>query len=544
MSDNNDDNGESIHLLHNERPVSPRRESRLRSDQQQRIWTGYLVGQCSSALRTGLWWVSLAPLTLALFHHDALVLAAARILFNFGLLVFSPAAASTIEESSARNVLIWTTFARMLIYVVLMPFAWILLETHLILQEIPAFAHTLLLISFLIMIFVDGAIVAFCNTIDVDCGGAQFISEEYEAPLSEVQKNKFNSFHVACFESSIVILPPLMGTILLAFRDTVTKKDVENLALIGVFSVSFLLCGLISIFAYLCFIPALTAEVVTIEVDVNVEKPMHTAWQLWGNIVEGFRMTWQRKRLFWRLIFLGLESSFEDIILCILVPLYAVYGLGSMDSIFSSGTATAAILGSPPSYNYLAGFFWAAVLSSIGKLGSLISATCMGKCWKIPDFDEDLDGINSQDFERKAFSPLFKFVFLSGISVGCFPLAWHLWVDQNSYWPSQAVLMIGLLLFFGLSNIPKIGFQSLIPSLADSEDDQNTLSMLGFVGTFVTVCDCIVFSIFAGVFNWVGFEVALGISAAVIALNGLIELIFGPCLILPASSSGGYSQVN
>jgi hypothetical protein len=511
------------------------------------ILKGFIIGQTVSALRAGLWWVSLAPLTLALFQHKAMVLAAARFVFNLSLLIISPAAGSTVERASARKVLILTTFARLSIWAVLLPLAFVLLQTDWIIHQLPALADTFFLIAFLTLILIDGVVVSFANVVDVDCGGADFVAHQYNVPLSDVLRNKFNSLHVACFEGSMVVFPPVMGGILLGLRSKFVTTDEQHLAIIGSLGVAFLLCGLISITAYLCWIPKMQKDDEDSKIDVNAESSLHSAGELWGSIGEGLRLTWKHRPLFTRLLFLGLETSFEDTVISIFVPLYAVYALGSLDTIFNPSASSPAI--NSGTYNYFAVFFWTAVISAIGKVGSFMSGSLMARFWQVPNPEElDLDVDEAMELERKTFVPLFKYVFLSGIVIGCFPLAWHLWTHEHRYWPSQAVLWIGMFAFFSLSAVPKIGFQALIQSLASSSESSDKI--FGFVGTFVTLCDCVVFFGFAALFNYLGsFELALSISAGIIAFNGLLELLIGPCLILPPAKrrnvdNNGYATIN
>jgi hypothetical protein len=111
-----------------------------------------------------------------------------------------------------RRILNVTTFWRGFVYVVLVPLSWVLLQTNWILSP-QSYFDSLFWLVFLILVFCDGALVAFSNVVDIDCGGTNILAKQHGFTVDEVVLNRFNSLHTGWFDACMIVLSPSMAAV-------------------------------------------------------------------------------------------------------------------------------------------------------------------------------------------------------------------------------------------------------------------------------------------------------------------------------------------
>ncbi len=92
------------------------------------------------------------------------------------------------------------------------------------------------------------------------------------------------------------------------------------------------------------------------------------------------------------------------------------------------------------------------------------------------------------------------------------------------------LVYVSAFFFFFFSTVPKIGFATLMQSLAAQADASGRI--FGFVAAFLTGMDSLVLMGMAVLFSSYPLQHALWISCGCIAGHGVVELAFGPSLVL------------
>ena len=161
-------------------------------EEQTAILDGYLYGQIANVAKFAVWWVCFSPLVLSLFNGNSYGIGASRACFNLALFILSPLAGVLAERTSVRKILNITTSVRGIIYVLVIPFAWLLLQSDFIIQK-QDYYDTIFMFTFLVCVFLDGTLVAFSNVVDVDCGGTGIVAKQYGFEVDEAVLNRFNS---------------------------------------------------------------------------------------------------------------------------------------------------------------------------------------------------------------------------------------------------------------------------------------------------------------------------------------------------------------
>lgn len=95
---------------------------------------------------------------------------------------------------------------------------------------------------------------------------------------------------------------------------------------------------------------------------------------------------------------------------------------------------------------------------------------------------------------------------------------------------SLVLVFVAAFFFFLFSTAPKIGFATLMQSLAAEADASGRI--FGFVAAFLTGMDSVVLMVFSSVFAAVDLQQALWITSGCIVAHGVIEMLFGPSLVL------------
>jgi len=490
------------------------------------VWRGYLLGQCSNALKVSLWWTGLSPLVLSLTGSDASI-GAVRVAFNLALLFFSPFAGVLAERVRVETILVSTTAVRGALYGAVLPLLWATL-----------FDHTEWLAVLLVLLsFMDGAQVAFANVVDIDMGGADLLGQQRKKVVTDALRNKLNSIWQIVFDSSFFFFTPSVALLAWYISYEAFGKEssdyIKSGILVAVFASIFVLTSLASLYFYTIGMRMEKQQVngsyselsgngeeeeeadrVYIEEDEGA-PPDHEP--ILASLMAGARLTWQTKPVRYRLIFLGLEVAMEDAMVAVVIAEYAYNS-----RLFGAGDPTATNL-------------YAAVIVAVGKLGAMFAGWYMHSRYILPKTVDD-------------YRPLFISVLVAGASMSLLLLAYRIEMSVNHSDSFMAIISRGLVfvssaMFFLFSTGPKIGFETLLQGMAASVEGSGKI--FGFVGPFISVVDSIVVMGISLAFSLVKaqadeddtreelFLQSLMITCGVFLLHGVVEAFLGPSLMLP-----------
>ena len=242
-------------------------------------------------------------------------------------------------------------------------------------------------------------------------------------------------------------------------------------------------------------------------------QPSNTG-TLWRKSYEGVQAVWSNRPIFWRIVFLALETSLEDAMIGVML---AEFALSSQ----AFGKDDNAI-----------GNIWVAALIACGKIGGVLSAQIYSRCFSEPTKSSD-------------YVPLFASVFVSGASVMLMPAA-RLFPKI----PGMITVFVSAFMFFFFSTPPKIGFQTLLQGLVVKTKKAGTI--FGCIGPVVMITDSLIIFLMTVGFQAFkhhygeddGFDKALWCMAGVYLLHGVFEILLGPTLVLSNLDSGASSDGN
>ena len=237
--------------------------------------------------------------------------------------------------------------------------------------------------------------------------------------------------------------------------------------------------------------------------------------QLAESVCEGAALTWANERIRWRVLFFAIETAVEDAMIALIA---AELGSEFLASAFH-----------PAQLHYSYGQVWGSGLVAVGKCGGVMASLLMHRYFVIePEREAREPGA--------AYRPLFWFAFLGGAAAMLLPLSFHLHErDMLGRNAATALLFVAMFLFFLLSTISKIGFSTLMHSLA--AETEATGRVFGFVAAFVTATDALLLMAMSALFSTLTLQSALWISCGFIAAHGLVQLLCGPTLVLPRANS-------
>eukprot|EP00455_Lapot_gusevi_P053331 TRINITY_DN8301_c0_g1_i3.p1 TRINITY_DN8301_c0_g1~~TRINITY_DN8301_c0_g1_i3.p1 ORF type:complete len:603 (+),score=213.55 TRINITY_DN8301_c0_g1_i3:84-1811(+) len=471
------------------------------ADRGKEILEAYLWGQIGNVGKFAVWWTAFSPLVLALFEGSPYGVGGARTSFNMALFILSPLAGAVAERVSLRKLLNITTIFRGLIYAILLPLAWVMLQSGWVIAVKEYYTH-IFYVVFLALVFFDGAMVAFSNVVDIDCGGTDILAKQHGAEVNDDTRNRFNSLHEVWFDLSMIVLSPLMALFaVLATNHLTHNTDVAGI--MGMLAVVFFFASIFSLYHYNRYIPSRRLHVEANDASSLGNRTCFDEFEeIARNIWLGMKMCWSHSAVRWRLIFLGLETSLEDAMISLIIAEFAVKGVHGNSS-------------------YASGSLLANLIIATGKIGAVIAAMLMHRYWKAPE--------DSADHNHPAFRRLFTWVFLGGLCTLLVPFAYHLRL-QGYEFLSIFLVFVSSFFFFLFSTAPKIGFGTLMQSLAAEADASGRI--FGFVAAFVTTTDSLVLMGLSSVFSFYSLQNALWVSCGIIAGHGFLEYFFGPYLIL------------
>ncbi len=471
------------------------------------ITQSYLVGQCLNAVKMAIWWSATTPMIYGLSGSSDFAIGACRFAYNIALFLFSPLAGALMESGlKVKTNLVVTNIGRALLLSILLPLAWFVFSSG----EIEDYTNrTLMVISLVVIFFLDGINVAFTAIVDIDMSGVDLLCSQYAIQVNDALRHRMNSLFQIIMDSSMIFFSPIVAVASYGMsrylENKLTDHDhagaYEGGGIMGGIAIVFLLTSILSQIYYSRIPAAPQSSSQQDDSRGNISATTRFC-ELWRKSYEGVQAVWSNRPIFWRIVFLALEQSLEDAMIGVIL---AEFGLSSE----AFGKDDNAI-----------GNIWVAALIACGKIGGVMSAQLYSRCISTPSKSSD-------------YVPLFASVFVSGASVMLMPVARLL-----PKIPGMILTFISAFLFFFFSTPPKIGFQTLLQGLVVKTKKAGTI--FGCIGPVVMVTDSLVIFLmtigFQGFKNHYGhddgFDYALWCMASVYLAHGLFEMLLGPALVL------------
>ena len=282
---------------------------------------GYVYGQLCNVAKAGVWWVTFSPLVLALFTGFFPAIGFTRLVFNLALFLVSPWAGAMVGSWAVKTVLNFSTILRLLVYVVFVPVSWLFLQTRYLKEWVDIdnkLFKYIFLGCFLLFVGIDGIAVSFSNLVDIDCGGLNLLANQLDVTVTDEDKERYASLHVAIFEGSMIVLAPLVALGCLIGENYYRTHDA--LILLIAMATVYGLFSTLSLSWYNCGIPKVPLSFWHKRPSI----PNDYCSQICRSLGEGMELCCSHRPLFWRLIFLCAETGFEDSVICLIIVAYAV----------------------------------------------------------------------------------------------------------------------------------------------------------------------------------------------------------------------------
>ena len=470
------------------------------------ILRNFLFGQFANLFKFSVWWISLAPLCIALLQSYKSV-GYVRIAYNFALCAFSPFGPLIADRFHPRSILIGAAICRFIVWVLLVPGLWLLQARD------GEDAFTGILSGLICGAMLDGAAVSISSFLDVDMCGIDALCGVYQIDVNDDDRNYFNSRNEFFFSVCFIVLCPAVSWGGLLYREALRASQpswghgvVASGTLASIFALTFVVATSLQIF-FFSRLPS-TSISATLEQPINRDEQEDPAKpplsdQIKCVIAElqaGVGTLWNNKNVLCRLVFLAFEIAVED---AVIVVIAAQCGL----RLSWMGDNEA-----------VEGNIWTSMLVAFGKTGAAAASVLMLKRFSPPA-------------ERANYWPLFLCVACAALSTFGFSGIVDLRADNSLTDNGARVLFVtAMMVFFFFSTLPKIGFQSLLQSIVSSID--NGHRVFGLIAIIVTVVDSAVIMTMTVVFDEMSVSNALWVAAALFAAHGLVELLLGPGLVL------------
>ncbi|CUV07481.1 unnamed protein product [Cryptosporidium hominis] len=371
------------------------------------IYRSFVYGQLISVISAAIWWGFFGTVITFIMESE-LAAGNARLVFNLMLVIMSPVSRVISEKFSMRTILVYVTMLRSFMWSSYLPFVYVVgrYYGHESIYEI--IGNT----QFYILMALDGVLISLLNVVDLDCGGLNYLSNQYDIEITATQKSQAVYTHLTIFDVSFVLLNPILAVSILClvfwynlmkvtnveFSDMEFNKYINfNLGNSGIEIPALMIISIfqtlstISIIYYKFGIPASKESRLTTNEDsgeyylnINQERaqkvfeleentaglvPRSTIKEIQNkisNFSEGFIFVCQDINIRNRIFCLAFETAFEDIMISIIIPLTIIHISKELLEKFSFEKQN------PKSYWAPLSLLLVAITLGFGKLSSLI----------------------------------------------------------------------------------------------------------------------------------------------------------------------------
>lgn len=326
------------------------------------IYRLFVYGQLISVISAAIWWGFFGTV-ITFMMESGLAAGNARLVFNLMLVIMSPISRFISEKLSMRTILVYVTMLRSFIWCSYLPFVYVV-GRYLGYKSISNIIGNT---QFYILIALDGALISLLNVVDLDCGGLNYLSNQYDIEITATQKSQAVYTHLTIFDITFILINPILAFSVLSLvvwnqsiqginttfsNNKLTKNNHSDLSNSGIeipiliiISV-FQALSTISIFFYKFGIPVIKGSRLTTRedsgeyyMDVNQER-IQKVFEFEGNITnspskfsikeiqseisnffEGFVFVSQDNNIRNRIFCLAFETAFEDVMISIIIPL-------------------------------------------------------------------------------------------------------------------------------------------------------------------------------------------------------------------------------
>ncbi|SIO73873.1 conserved Plasmodium membrane protein, unknown function [Babesia microti strain RI] len=416
------------------------------------VYNCYFYGQIANVIKASMCW-SMFGVIVTFFTESNHGISLVRLVFNLSIILSSPFASILAGRTNIKTILSITTVIRTIIWSIMVPLFWYYLDYKCGYKRCFFF-------NFLCFMFIDGLQVSFSNIVDIDCGGFDSLSLQYDVPLSYTTRYRLNTVHQIVFDLSFFVVSlPVAYSI---YRYSLAYPQNETLAFALGMPIIFLLLGLISLSFYLFGLPNSPCQEYRNEITIIRSYSFKLVLlQRLRDIFEGFCITIQNHTISSRLLFLTIETAFDDSLISLIIPSIAIH----------NGWFQYSNLIKP---NLIAVF-----LISLGKLGGVIGMYFVQR-----------RGINVNSISR-SYLKLSQFTLLSMLSILLLPASVKLidWLGLKG-WVCVYIFGLVFFLFFLFNSLPKVWLSTLLQNAVS--DYQVRHKIYYFVSLFITLIDALV----------------------------------------------------
>lgn len=175
-----------------------------------RIYRSFIYGQLISVVSAAIWWGFFGTVITFMMESDTAA-GNARLVFNLMLVIMSPISRVISESLPMRNILVYVTLLRSFIWSSYLPFVYLVGRYfgYKLIWEIVGN------VQFYAFMALDGALISLLNVVDLDCGGLNYLSNQYDIEITSTQKSQAVYTHLAVFDVSFMLLNPILASTVL-----------------------------------------------------------------------------------------------------------------------------------------------------------------------------------------------------------------------------------------------------------------------------------------------------------------------------------------